>query len=321
MFEDIDKIYLRKDTLTNVYYYMRPSIVVEVNEDEGTVGVVDKVGKTVRRDANAVPIIFPFFGQGHGEYKLPEVGDRGILLFFGPGKAGCIGFIPYNYKYQITGMSDFTKLRKIYKGEMCWRTTAGSEIYLNNKGTIQFTIYNPNDKAVEYYVKTFGKVYDSSGSETKSSSSVSFVEKYVNNVNSNQYSLDIDGNFEYKGPLSNNTPTIILTLDKNGNLTATSKGNLIFTTSGSDKKITLNFGSAKIDIESGKITISDGTNSIEMNGSTIKAGGSNELALKSELSSLISTFNSHLHPTPAGPSSVPVTPATPPVGTAILKGS
>jgi Phage protein Gp138 N-terminal domain len=64
----------------------------------------------------------------------------------------------------------------------------------------------------------------------------------------------------------------------------------------------------------------DGGPTIEISASDIKAGGSQLLALLSDISSLITTFNSHTHLASGGATSVPSAPAAAATGTAVLKG-
>ena len=124
MFLNIDRQRLRQNSPTTTFHFLRDCVVESVDIDKGTVGVVDRVGMILRNEINSVPVLFTSFGDGHGTYSLPEINDRGVLLFFGPGKAGCLGFIPYNYKSQVNGSysatvdgvaKSFIKMRKILK--------------------------------------------------------------------------------------------------------------------------------------------------------------------------------------------------------------
>lgn len=69
----------------------------------------------------------------------------------------------------------------------------------------------------------------------------------------------------------------------------------------------------------------DGGPTIEITGSEVHAGGASALALLSELSSMVSTFNSHTHilalSSGTGTAAVPATAVSTPTGTTVLKGA
>ena len=103
--------------------------------------------------------------------------------------------------------------------------------------------------------------------------------------------------------------------DKNIGL-STTKGNINITVAGSGKKMTLQFNSGpSIEINENNIIMKVAS------GKMVDIGdGGSALALLSELSSLISSFNTHTHPTASGPTGVPIVSAAAAVGTVKLKG-
>jgi len=86
------------------------------------------------------------------------------------------------------------------------------------------------------------------------------------------WQIDSSGNMTLTIP---GTIAISNTGDSKDISISTTKGNITITATGSGKKVTVNFGTAKVEIENGKVTIADGTGTIVLTGGQMNVNSGN----------------------------------------------
>ena len=125
------------------FSYTRIGKIIEVYTDTATVDVIEETHEMWRGGTSPVPIIYPYLGDGAGIYFMPQVGDRGLMIYYGEGRPFCVGFIPFNFNAQTLGLTlgtmaaPYKRLRSLVKGEICLKTASGGELFIDQYDDIK----------------------------------------------------------------------------------------------------------------------------------------------------------------------------------------
>lgn len=298
---------------------VNPAKVIAVYEDTRTLDVQWLSLPTTKRGVI-------FVGQA-GNYSLPKVGDAGIVI--GNGMVYYyLGNIEYNYTQKIAGSvpDDLTGVavshKKVSAGEL-HITNVLQQVWLNIANNGDFSLFNGLLEGFKYLrslrlVQVFGKTIDLMGNGVRVS-----VGNAIRNIpatgqkpvagTSGGKALEILMQVAYQS-----VQTVRLHLGELTDLVTGATPELGSWGQRLKAVLEVTLGPAplaalKID-ELGNIELSSTTGQIGINSgspASIHLGGTNPPALHAlALGDLLLTWlNTHTHPSPTGPTGVPITPA------------